>query len=134
MGQEDDALRSFFFVFIGLEALTNKFGKVFEKTAVSELGSELGVAMEHLTWPSPRDFDSPWRNLVYRFALMAIDLDRAQDTADIDEFKELAAMRNGMAHGRSGPGDVDELPGHRSIALLRKYLGLAAQMPRPDRA
>jgi hypothetical protein len=134
MGQEDDALRSFLFAFIGLEALTNSFGKVFEKTVVSELGAELGVAMEHLTWPSPRDSDAPWRNLVYRFALMAIHLDRAHATTDIDEFKELAAMRNGMAHGRSGPGDVDELPGHRSIALLRKYLGLAAQVPRPIRA
>jgi hypothetical protein len=133
MSQKDDALRSFLFAFVGLEALTNRLGRRIEKEVVASLGDELGFSMDALTWPTPADGDQPWRNLVYRFALLAVRLDRPSADHDIAEFKALAAERNGMAHGTIVPAQVDELPGDRAIALLRKYLGLVAREIRAGR-
>ena len=121
--ETDDALRRFLFAFFGLEILSNKCGKAFEGALVERLSDSLnGAPLRELFWPSPRDTDSPWRNLLFRFAVMALYLNHDGAAEDVALFKRLASARNDLAHGTAGDDAIHDLPANETIALLRDYL------------
>ncbi len=121
--ETNDKLRRFLFAFFGLEILANKCGKQFEQDLIDRLSSELdGAPLNELFWPSLRDADSPWRNLVFRFTVMALWFNPDGATHDVTLFKRLASARNDLAHGAAGDHNIDGLPGSEAIVLLRDYL------------
>jgi hypothetical protein len=121
--ETDDTLRRFLFGFFGLEILSNKCGKAYEGTLVEQLSDSLnGAPLKELFWPSPRDTDSPWRNLVFRFAVMALYLNNDGAADDVALFKRVASARNDLAHGAAGDDAVHQLPANEAIGLLRDYL------------
>ena len=122
LGEDKDKLRRFQFAFFGLEILANKVGKDVEEAVVSDLSAELGVPVTHLVWPSPRESDSPWRNLTFRFAMMALRVHRDSAAEDIKRFNALAQQRNGLAHGQSADEDLKALPDNEAISLLQRYV------------
>ncbi|MCP4308706.1 MAG: hypothetical protein GY788_28295 [bacterium] len=124
MAESDDQLRRFLFAFFGLEILSNKVGSRVEASVVADLSAELTLPLEHLVWPAPKEADSPWRNLTFRFSMVAIRVSRETAAADVAEFKELAAWRNKLSHGSAAEEDLKELPAASSIALLRRYVAL----------
>lgn len=127
LAEESDPLRKFLFAFFGLEVLANKVGKRVEGSVVQSLTVELGLPVTHLVWPTPREADSPWRSLTFRFAMMAVHLNREEASADIDTFRDLAKSRNDLSHGAATEEDVEQLPCHVAIELLQRYLSLAVE-------
>jgi len=124
---ETDNLRRFLFAFLGLEVLANKASKALKQVVAANLEQELGFPVEQLLWPSPKEADSPWRNLAFNFAISAVHLARSSAGPDIDKFQELARVRNGLAHGRWNSGDEDKLPAWEAIELLMRYVALLAE-------
>jgi hypothetical protein len=119
---ESDALRRFLFAFFGLEVLANKVGKKVESSVVRDLSDDLGLPVEHLVWPAPADADSPWRNLTFRFAMMAVKVARDTAQEDIEQFRRLAKHRNDLAHGSASSEDIENVPAGEVMRLLERYL------------
>lgn len=127
MREDKDTLRRFLFAFFGLEILANKVGKHVEKATADALSARLeGLPLEVLFWPKADDNDSPHRNLVFRFALVAIALSPASAADDIAAFKNISKQRNDLAHGTASDEAIERLPAWPAIELLQKYVGLAA--------
>lgn len=126
--EADDRLRAFQFAFFGLEILANKLGKSHERALVDRLSDSLGGApLKELFWPSPRDSDSPWRNLVFRFTVVALYFSPDTASDDVVLFKRLASARNDLSHGTAGDEAIHELPASEATQLLRRYLQHAAE-------
>jgi len=122
--EHDDLLRRFSFAFFGIEVLTSKLAKRISEKLLMELSTELeGLPLNELVRPSTGD-DRPWRNLVFRFSCVAIYLTRETAAEDLKLFKRLAKARNDLAHG--AVDNLEELPAHEGVALLQRYLTLAA--------
>jgi hypothetical protein len=127
-----DPLRRFLFAFFGLEVLVNKAEKTWRlrDRVGQELSNELGgLPADVLMWPVLRDDEAPFRNLVFRFACLAISLSRNTAEQDVAEFRKLVKVRNDLAHGE--PTILDSLPAWPSIDLLRRYLSLVARAATP---
>jgi hypothetical protein len=127
LAEDKDKLRRFQFAFFGLEILANKVGKDVEEAVVADLSAEIGVPVTHLIWPSPKESDSPWRNLTFRFAMMAFRVHRHTAGEDIERFNALARQRNGLAHGQAADEDIENLQDNEAISLLERYLAGAVQ-------
>jgi hypothetical protein len=128
LAERQDPLRRFLFAFFGLEVLVNKVEKAWKlrDEVGSELSKELGGApIDVLMWPVSRDDEAPFRNLVFRFACLAISLSRSTAIQDVAEFRQLVRTRNALAHGE--PTTIDSLPAWPCIELLRRYLSLVAR-------
>jgi hypothetical protein len=121
---ETDQLRRFLFAHWGLEVLAAKFCKAHRDSLTSRIVSELGLPAKSLFWPTPAGSDRPARNIEFQFALMAWALRSSAAQADIDEFKDLAEIRNKLSHGERV--DHASLPREDGVRLLRKYLTLVA--------
>lgn len=122
----DDRMRRFFFSFFGIEVLVGRMAATMKHAAIEKLKTKAGpLPFEELIWPKVQDEDAnPWRNLVFRFAVMALVL--AEDDAgdDTSKFRDCARARNRMAHG--GEMDPDTLPDGQCLRLLAKYVPRAA--------
>jgi len=124
MGEEEDDLRRFTFAFAGLELLATQVEKNSRQELIGmieDLNGNLPVV--ELLWPSTNE-DFVWRNLVFRFAVMAAIYSPDTAKADVATFRPIAKARNDMFHG-SDQTITREL----SIAcegLLKKYVGTVA--------
>jgi hypothetical protein len=118
----DDALRRFLFSFVALELLANGPGQDSRRQVMDLLDRTLAtVPIEALLWPSSREEDPIDRNLVFKFACLAVAVGGPDAKEDVTRFKTLAAARNGLAHR----GEVVSVEtAQASSALLAKYLGL----------
>ncbi len=125
LAETDDRMRQFQFAYFGLEVLANQVEAKMKAAVESELSAEIGVPMKELFWPTPQDADAPWRNQMFRFAILAIGLSRGTATDDIKQFRSLSAVRNRLAHGSAL--EADTLPAGTAIDMLRRYLALAAR-------
>jgi hypothetical protein len=113
------------FSFLGLEILASKAEVRLRESVTSSLSQELEwLPIGDLMWPSVRDDDYPYRNLVFRFALLAVALSRETAVDDVSTFKRLAKTRNDLAHGAAD--EIDELPANECVSLLHRYVSLAA--------
>ena len=122
-----DTLRRFLFAYFGLEILANKCGKQYEEGLVERLSASLeGAPVRELFWPSPRDADSPWRNIVFRFTVVAMTFNPEGAADDVANFKRLAKERNDLAHGTAGDDAIEDLPANEAFRLLRAYLARVA--------
>lgn len=123
--EPSDNLRRFLFAFMGLEILAAKLGKAHETQVIDDLVAELdGAPLRELAWPSTeKDTDRPWRNLVFRFAVLALYLFRDSAANDLEVFKRFAKTRNEIAHGQIE--DIDSLPSYECLSLLSRYIDAA---------
>jgi hypothetical protein len=122
--ESDDSLRRFVFSFVGLEVLAG-IGQGLSKKVAQELSSELhGAPIQVLMWPGATEGEAPDRNLLFRFACLAMSLARSDAAADVGAFRELNRARNDLLHesGEEVSADLAE----RSIRLLRKYLAIVS--------
>lgn len=120
---EEDPLRRFQFAFFGLETLVNKLAGQIKPLVIRELTTASGgLPMQQLMWPTPKDADSPWRNLTFKFAMLAVHVSSDTSGADVEEFQALAKRRNQLSHGDSSEDEVDTLPAWPAIDLLQRYL------------
>lgn len=95
--EREDALRKFLFAFFGLEVLAGKYARLNGRRLIDQLAAPLqGVPVDELVWPKERDSDFPGRNLVFRFALMAIALSPTTASDDVAAFKSLSRQRNDL--------------------------------------
>ncbi len=122
---EKDSLRKFLFAFFGLEILANKFLSRSRDLLIKSLGQNLAsVPVDELLWPKIPDENAPQRNLVFAFAAMSTLICADTATEDTKHFRELAKLRNTLAHGDAG--DLSSLPGAEAVALLAKYISAVA--------
>jgi hypothetical protein len=124
LSEESDPLRRFQFAFFGLEVLTNKVGKQIESSVVEDLTIRLGgLPVGRLVWPTSANADRPWRNLTFRFALVAVGVAPTVAAADIETFHEFLTIRNDLAHGTATSDAIEALPAWQAIAFLSRYIG-----------
>jgi hypothetical protein len=124
LAEDEDQLRRFLFSFFGLEILINKTHRRVEGSVVGALRDGLdGLPIEELMWPSVSDeAQHPSRNLVFRFALVAVALSPATAANDVSIFRRLHRARNNLAHGEAAT--IEDLPVQEAIEMLRQYLVL----------
>ena len=80
-----------------------------------------GLPIEEFMWPSVSDeAQHPSRNLVFRFALVAVALSPATATSDVSNFRRLHRARNNLAHGEAAT--IEDLPAQEAVEMLRQYL------------
>ncbi len=129
--EQDDTLRRFLFAYCGLEVLANKVGSRLACSVLDGLELELaGVPMRELAWPTTsRDEDAPFRNIMFRFACMAVGLTRDTAHSDVTAFGQVLRSRNRLAHGSAS--ELDSLPSTQAVQLLRHYLALVTKAQQP---
>lgn len=124
LAEPDDPLRRFMFAYLGLEVMIHKVTKVIEDRAIDKLAATTRLPMRQLVWPSESNADRPWRNIVFRFAVMAAHLSAASAEKDVESFRLLTRKRNDMAHGNARADDVDRLPANGAVELLARYIAI----------
>jgi hypothetical protein len=122
---EDDPLRRFLFAHWGLETLAAKFCKANREILTSRIAADYGLPAKSILWPTPKGSDRPARNVEFHFALLAWALKGAHAQIDIDQFRQLADIRNKLSHGDHV--DHASLPPNEAIRLLREYLKLVTE-------
>jgi hypothetical protein len=128
MGEEEDDLRRFTFAFAGLELLATQVEKNSRDELIGMIESLDGnLPVVELLWPSTSD-DYVWRNLVFRFAVMAAIYSPSTARADVAAFRPIARARNDMFHGSEQT--ITREISVSCTELLRRYVGLvAARLP-----
>lgn len=128
MGEEEDDLRRFTFAFAGLELLATQVEKNSRDELIGMIESLDGnLPVVELLWPSTSE-DYVWRNLVFRFAVMAAIYSPGSAKVDVAVFKPIARARNDMFHGSEQT--ITREISVSCTEMLRKYIGLvAARLP-----
>ena len=124
MSEEEDDLRRFTFAFAGLELLATQVEKNSRDELIGMIESLDGnMPAVELLWPSTSE-DYVWRNLVFRFAVMAAIYSPSTARADVAAFKPIARARNDMFHGSEQT--ITREISVSCTELLRRYVGLVA--------
>lgn len=119
--KENDIWKIFLWSFLGLEILSNKYTKNHFHSFIEELQSN---NTEHDT--SVVSNFLPEKNRMTmnaKFSIMASRLDKENVTSDSETFKDLAKMRNRLAHGEVI--QEKDLPYYKARELFYKYYKLA---------
>jgi len=121
---DNDDLGRFVYAFAGLELLATQVEIKGRETLLSHLAPESAVPFRELFWPTKSD-DWAERNLIFRFAVMAVLHSPNTASADTQLCKKIASTRNALFHG-SDLGEDLRNHGVACAELLRRYLGLVA--------
>jgi len=122
---QTEHLRAFISAWSALEIFTNKVFKEYETLWFQELAK--GIAPRQQLVARVRDVMQGKYRLRDEFAVISSLLAPADADADIGEFVGLKKRRDELSHG--GILDEADLPVHRTIALVRKYLRLHLGRP-----
>lgn len=124
MAEEDDHLRRFTFAFAGLELLATQSEKANRDALIAHMENlDSTLPVRELFWPGTNE-DLTTRNVVFRFAAMAVLYSPDSSIEDVMKFRVIAKGRNDFYHGSEQvvtltlAKDCEE--------LLRKYVGLVA--------
>lgn len=128
---ESDPFKQFMWAFAGLEVIVTKTAKRWRNEVLEVLGSggavDQTIAAE-LLWPNAGDDSKdPWRNLAFKFALMALALSSVTAKSDVAEFKQIQSFRNKI-HGQYIDEALVSSKASAALGLLRKYAPLAARV------
>ncbi len=121
-----DNLRRFVFAFVGLEmlvTLAEKDARIALVKRLTDLDSSNPIPANDLLWPGLNE-DVVYRNLVFRFAVLASVYSPATAVEDVAAFRDLARVRNRLFHGAEN--GIDKSRSVQCLELLRRYLGLVA--------